>query len=600
MSAFRRRVRMAWLQTLAAGLIVGVIGHLGHAAWAQEIELEAHLEPGRIGIEQTTRLAISITRGGGGRVAINADFTLDNLEATGGPYRSTSFQFRNGATTHSERIAWRLRPQDIGTGAVRQIRVRVGDQVYELLDQEIEVQLEPTAAAQPQPSSPLGDPLARLLDFFPERSRGRAPKDPKVFLRAVVQPKNPYVGQQTIYTLYVYTQTDLGSVNPDRLPDFQGFWVREMPLPETPKPEFVELQGERFGRVRLLERALFPRRPGVIELDAAIADLVVQIPDRGFFSTFSRPAAVRRSSNAVSLDVRPLPPAPPDFSGAVGRLHFEARLSDTELHPGAAATLTLTLRGIGHLQGLPAPVTPTLPGIRSFPPQEHSEEKLQGRQVVGSRSWSYVLVPEHGGAWDIPPQKFPYFDPEAGEFRMASTQPLSFRSQDAADAATTSTSQPSEPDRNTPTSAEDLSAAWYEFSAIRWLPWLTPLAIAALFLGASKFVRRRGSGHRSERALLKRSLRKAAAAERPRQVAAEMEEAWKIFLQRRWDISPGSPTNEWSALLAAQGADVEAAGELVRLADDLHYLRYAPQLSSIDTLTGKLLVRSRKLLRSLG
>ena len=106
--------------------------------------------------------------------------------------------------------------------------------------------------------------------------------------------------------------------------------------------------------------------------------------------------------------------------------------------------------------------------------------------------------------------------------------------------------------------------------------------------------------HRSERARLKRRLRQAAAREKPREVAAEMEEAWKTFLQQRWDISPGSLSNQWSELLIAQGADLEAAGELVRLADDLHYLRYAPQLSSIDTLTGKLLARSRKLLRSLG
>ena len=84
-----------------------------------------------------------------------------------------------------------------------------------------------------------------------------------------------------------------------------------------------------------------------------------------------------------------------------------------------------------------------------------------------------------------------------------------------------------------------------------------------------------------------------------RKLWARIEEAWREYLAERWEIPPGTPTTRWGDLLEAQGADPDASRELVRLADDLHYLRYAPQLSTCGTLCGEVLDRCRKILRRL-
>jgi hypothetical protein len=96
-----------------------------------------------------------------------------------------------------------------------------------------------------------------------------------------------------------------------------------------------------------------------------------------------------------------------------------------------------------------------------------------------------------------------------------------------------------------------------------------------------------------------RLLLAAAAESRPRQAAARIEEAWRGFLAERWEIPAATPPPRWGALLRDRGADPQAADDLVRLADDLLYLRYAPQLSAVESLSAEALSSSRRLLRRL-
>ena len=85
----------------------------------------------------------------------------------------------------------------------------------------------------------------------------------------------------------------------------------------------------------------------------------------------------------------------------------------------------------------------------------------------------------------------------------------------------------------------------------------------------------------------------------PRQAAGAAEEAWRSFLGARYDLPVEAPPTHWAGLLAKRGLGPALAGELVRLVDDLHYLRYAPRLASTDSLQRELLERSRRLARRL-
>jgi hypothetical protein len=107
------------------------------------------------------------------------------------------------------------------------------------------------------------------------------------------------------------------------------------------------------------------------------------------------------------------------------------------------------------------------------------------------------------------------------------------------------------------------------------------------------------AGARLARRHLVRSLEAVVAEERPRQAAKQVEDAWRNYLVERWEISPGTASTQWSTLLEEKGISKAIAEELVRLAEDLHYLRYAPKLSSTDELRRELVERSRRLAKKL-
>ena len=295
------------------------------------------------------------------------------------------------------------------------------------------------------------------------------------------------------------------------------------------------------------------------------------------------------------MRVRPLPPAPAGFRGAVGQLRIAAELDPEELRVGEAATLTLRLEGRGHLKGLQPPQLPEMAGIEVFPPQQQSSESLQRKSIAGERTWSFVLVPERPGHWELPAIEVPYFDPQEERYRTAEAQPLSLRVRGSTRVA--------HPDGRTidlhPIRTAALPAVAGRPGS-RYRPWLFTLP---WMLAIAIFLARRrdaGSERRSERRRLLERLQNAAEEDHPRRAGAEIEEAWREFLCRRWGLPQGSPSSQWEAQLVGSGVPEATAEELVKLADDLHYLRYAPKLSSTAELRRDLVERSRKLARAAG
>lgn len=604
----RRRIVVAVLLALAVAPTLP-------AQEDRDLHVELQLEPrDGVGLDELAVLRIKI-EGSSGLPNPLPDFELDNFRIAGGPSRSTSLTIVNGVPSSSLALSWRLRPLETGTARVHGATVKVGDRVFELPERRVEV-LEQAPPGRRRGGGDPFDSLFRNDPFFQQRgdrldslierqrrrreeARRQADEAPEIFLRAEVEPGNPYVGEQTLYTLYLFTEVDVRSISPDELPDFKGFWSRNIPQPDRIQPELVRHGGERIYRFVLLQRALFPRRAGSFELPPVEASMEALVRDRRpFGSLLPRARQIVRESNPVTVEVRELPPAPPGYEGAVGRLDLTAELTPRELEVGEAATLNLTLSGRGHLQGIAAPVLPEIPGLRPFPPQQRSEETLRGREVAGRRSWSYVLVPERPGDYRLPPIEIPYFDPRGGRYRTAATEELTLEvhgsTRVAHEAGQTVELHPIR-------TAALPAVAGSGVDGARALPWL--FAVPWLLGAAVLLVRwRSGAGGGDDghaRAQLVQRLRAAASEERPRQAAAEIEEAWRHYLEARWRIPPGTASPQWGRRLEEAGAPERAAEELVRLADDIHYLRYAPKLSSTDELQRELIARSRKLVRML-
>ncbi len=598
------------LARLGCGLTL--LAWVGIPAQAQDLQASARLDPADVlGLGEVAVLEIKVDVAGGQQFRLDPKFELDNLRVVGGPFQSTSLRIVNGAQSMGQSLSWQLQPLAVGKASVRNIQVHAGDQVIELAAKTLDVVAEPPPRSRRRggrPSDPFGsifgdeDPFAGLLS---ERRRPRSQRPaepPQIFLRAEARPQDPWVGQQVTYTLYLYTETDVHSINPVELPEFKGFWVQKIPQPEQLQPEMIDLEGKRFGRVELLQWALFPRRAGTYQLEPVTARMAARfLDDAGpFGGLLPQTREVTRVSNAVELRVRDLPAAAPaGFQGAVGELGLEAQLTPTRLTVGEATTLTLEIKGKGHFQGIPEPQLPQLAGLKVFPPQQQSDEGLRGKNVVSTQKWSFVLVPERPGEWTLPPLELPYFDPQSERYQVARSASLTLTAQG-------------------PTQLTQDSGEKVELHGIRTAllpapgtsllsrllsPWalILPWGLIAVLLVWQK--RRSGGAHTPAlRQASKRLLADLASAEkdpRPRETAARIEDAWRQFLLVRFAIPLGTPSTQWAELLTVQGTPAEAARDLVGLADDLHYLRYAPKLSSVDELRQELFTRSRKLARLL-
>jgi hypothetical protein len=140
-----------------------------------------------------------------------------------------------------------------------------------------------------------------------------------------------------------------------------------------------------------------------------------------FFSRAQTTSATVQS-NAAQLDVRPLPPAPPGFSGAVGQFELSSHMVPEHPATGEPITWTLTLQGTGNWSAvnLPARAVPT--DFRTLQPKEH-KEFADGALFTGSASEDLVLVPDRPGDYALEPVRFTYFDPAAGQYRTVEARP---------------------------------------------------------------------------------------------------------------------------------------------------------------------------------
>lgn len=591
--------RGAWLVVLVA--LLGTTA----AARAANFEVDSGLEPEVAGIDDVVTFWIEVRGGTFRRVGFEPHFQLDNLEQLGPPSQSQNMSFINGVSSSSLRLIWRLRPLQPGTAAVRSIEVEVGGERVDLPDRHIEIRKGSVQGRSHQGGRPRGLPPSPFDRWFGQdpftHPRERRPLEkPKVFLRAEITPGKLYVGQQALYRLYLYTQADISAIQPTSFPDFRGFWAEEIPQPKSYHTQMVNENGRRFGRVALLERALFPLHPGTFEIEPAALDLVVQGLETTFFgSSLSHPERLARESNRLRVTVDPLPDPPPRFSGAVGDLDLEASLEPRELQVGEAATLTLTIEGDGHIQSLAAPELPAPPGLKIFPPQETSNRKIDDGHVQAKRTWSYVVVPEHRGSWKLDPPDVPFFDPRTDTYRVAAAHPLTLAAHPGPAATVLAGDSGQLHSIRSAAVPIDRGPPWH-----RWLPWLFALPLgAALAVGLA---RRRGQ-HRprapaasgATRRRLTERLEAARTAPSNRQAAGAIEEAWREHLASTWNLAAELPVERWSEALVARGLDEGIAGEVARLGDDLHYLRYAPQLSASAALREEILDHSRRLVRRL-
>jgi hypothetical protein len=387
---------------------------LAPAVPAAAFTVRSEVDARKVGIQDQVQLTITIE---GADAPDGVDLPpLVNLDVVGGPMQSSQYSIVNGRMSQSRSYTYVLQPRAAGKAEVG--AVRVGDQVAPAIPIEVVAgSIRPPARPRPGPfgTDPFGDPFE---EFFGRR-RPRGPAG-KVLMEATASRTRLRVGEPLVVTYWIVTNVQPTDLQPKQAPQFPGFWAEDLERPPA-DGEPVTIEGERYVRLPMVRKLLFPTKAGTLTIPAST--FRIGIAGTGFFDAGG---VVERATKPLTVAVDPLPNAP-GFTGAVGRFRTSATLDRASVPLGEAAMLRFRVEGTGNLKWIDRAPEVVARGAKVFPPQAKSDLRATTDGIAGSRTWEFVVVPETSGVVEVPALPFSWFDPSAGRVVTAQTKPLTLK-----------------------------------------------------------------------------------------------------------------------------------------------------------------------------
>ena len=266
-------------------------------------------------------------------------------------------------------------------------------------------------ALSPKRSGFLQIPVAKFQDSSSspiniEVIQGSRPHDesnpPAVFLKASIDKPSPYLQEQVIYTLELYTLGEArGDMGEPSHPD----------LIIEPLGEISKTYKMRFNRrYEVYERRylLFPQKSGPLTVSPQeFSGTVLDMRTR-------RRGRARELSNAVTLQVRQPPTI---FSGHTWLPATSLFINEnydpdsSEIKQGGSITRKINISTLGLLgSALPELPTPEIDGLKIYPdqPQVNASEHAQG--VQSSRLETQAMVAISPGEYTLPAIELKWWD----------------------------------------------------------------------------------------------------------------------------------------------------------------------------------------------
>jgi HEPN domain-containing protein len=421
-------------------VLVGVGG--GPAAQAQSVSVQAEATPGEAGLQETIVYRIQVQGASLSDIDPPAPPPTTNLvlkQSTPSTRRDLSFS--RGKMNRTIAFEWRYRPMRVGMARFRPADVTVNGERY--TTEDIRVRVVPQGQRPSTPSAtPHGAPTTRRPSAGSGRdpSGGRAedgrasmlkPKD--LFIRAQADARRAYQNEQVTveYRLFFRPGIQLRHSRLANAWDANGFWREELDVASRPVPRQQTIDGTTYQTIVLKRVAVFPTRPGSLRVDALTIETEAYASHRTSsesYSLQSRYEPVRLSSESLSLQARPLPrPAPEPFTGAVGTFSLTTNVSTDSVRVGEAVRIQATVGGTGNLATLQPPTLRVPDAFDRYDPTITTDVQRSRTTVRGSKTFTYVVVPQTSGTFTLPPLSFAYFDPEAETYRTLRSSPVRLR-----------------------------------------------------------------------------------------------------------------------------------------------------------------------------
>ena len=407
-----------------------------HCKGADEVKFVASA-PQRVIVGQPFQLVLSINEDG-------KDLRLPDIkgfEIIAGPYTSTSSstQIINGdiRTSREVRYTYTLLPEKEGDYQIQPATIVVKKEKYYSNVLNIKVLPEDKTSQSHQQGNSQSGQIRQSQSITSEN----------LFIRPIVSRTKVKEQEALLLTYRLYARVDVTNIQSPKFPDFKGFLVQEIELPQdrTMQPENYE--GMNYYTYDLRKVLLFPQETGKVAIESMSCDVIVRVRSaqqrpRSFFDDFFdtyQEVAKTVTTSKLNLTVEPLPqPKPANFSGIVGKLSLSTKVSTTEVEANQPITITLKLQGAGNLKMLKNPTLQFPQDFETYEPKATNNFTTGSTGLSGSKTIEYLVIPRHDGDFVIPATTISYFDVESDSYKTLSTEAISIRVNKGAQTASNS------------------------------------------------------------------------------------------------------------------------------------------------------------------
>lgn len=353
-----------------------------------------------------------------------------------GPSASTqsSFSMINGKTTHNSSMTftYTVVAMEEGTFEIPAATVTVGGKTYKSGTSNIEVL--PTSSrnnssgggsqqqggSQPQSGS------------RPRQESGSASSNigsQELYMTVSATKRKIYEQEAVLLTYKLYTLVNVQQISGE-MPELDGFHVQEVDSKAQMSLKYERVNGRNYGTAVWRQYVLFPQKTGKVRVPSITFDTQVEVQNTSmdpfdiFFGGGSLSQIVKKSivAPAIEIEVLPLPtPKPQNFSGAVGKFTLSGSLTPEQLNANDAATLRLVVSGQGNMKLMKAPKVNFPKDFEVYDPKQDDKTTNTSVGAKGNVIYDYIIVPRHGGKYNIPPVEFSYFDPDQNAYKTLKT-----------------------------------------------------------------------------------------------------------------------------------------------------------------------------------
>lgn len=329
-----------------------------------------------------------------------------------------------------------------------------------------------STGTQEIPAISIGNETSEPIPIVVNEPTNAPPGEADVFVTSEIDQTDAYVQAQILYRIKVYRA--VATRQPAlREPTITGAEAL-VELAGDERTYETVLKGKAYSVVeRVL--AIFPQESGEIAISPAKFEARIlrngRITGRKVFE-----------SGSHTINVLPIPAPPADFPNAAWLPARDVQLSEewsrepSELEAGEPITRHVTISVLGQIETqIPAIEPPVIDGMNVYADKPELTRRIEAEGIRGIRKDQYALIGVRGGTVEIPELEVPWWNIEAGEWRVARLPARTLRIDAPAEAAVVPPGVPPAASADEADDPQSLSAAdgfWIRVSQLLAAAWL--------------------------------------------------------------------------------------------------------------------------------